>query len=505
MPHAARRGKRREPSLSPAVVAAVAAGVLLAAVLLAGPGHEQQATTAGNVAQSRALLAAGDGHLRNGRPAEALVSFDGALAAAASRDAIAQAGGYKAVSLRRLGRFAEALSAHDDVLRASPRDSSVYMKGALLNDLDRHDEAVSAFQLAAAAMPPGMAEPHASLCTSLLGSAKALGLTRDGSDALTAAQTTRFSEAIESCDTALAAPPHPKDPDRQLQRLAHQSRAYSLTFLGRLAEARTAYATALHYSKVHLPLTEQLASESAAAALGLRGRLHILWPSDSRNAPNAMDTADETSTDAEALWSGTQHLPVWVASGGAATASMNEDLGLLVRRMMEEDPRGVNVSNVGGWQSGKSDPSHPDATTTTLLDQRDGRGQRLSSANRLRSQILAQVHDFLRALKLSRKLTAWVSIGDSWANVNQNGAWNVPHSHAPTALAGCYYVDDGGQGDLGEGGGVAFLSPNEPRVPLETDGTVLVPPITFPNQWTNEALGRAHCPLDLLTSSPCRV
>ena len=115
------------------------------------------------------------------------------------------------------------------------------------------------------------------------------------------------------------------------------------------------------------------------------------------------------------------------------------------------------------------------------------------------------MHDFLRALKLSRKLTAWVSIGDSWANVNQNGAWNVPHSHAPTALAGCYYVDDGGQGDLGEGGGVAFLSPNEPRVPLETDGTVLVPPITFPNQWTNEALGRAHCPLDLLTSSPCRV
>lgn len=63
-----------------------------------------------------------------------------------------------------------------------------------------------------------------------------------------------------------------------------------------------------------------------------------------------------------------------------------------------------------------------------------------------------------------------VSIGSSWANVNNRSQSNTPHMHPGVQVAGIYYVDDGGQRD----GGVRLIEPR-PQAAM----------IPVPARWTH--------------------
>ena len=83
--------------------------------------------------------------------------------------------------------------------------------------------------------------------------------------------------------------------------------------------------------------------------------------------------------------------------------------------MSSEEPRGVVVSNVGGWQSARN------FFETVLPAQAP---QKHADAIRaLHVHVLESVKSMISALGLNAT-EAHVSIRESWANVNQKYDWN---------------------------------------------------------------------------------
>lgn len=109
--------------------------------------------------------------------------------------------------------------------------------------------------------------------------------------------------------------------------------------------------------------------------------------------------------------------------------------------------RGVNKSNLHGWQSG------------TDLDRWGG-----EAALALRDHAIARSREFtVDALEGTREVD-WVA--EMWANVSRRGASNQTHAHPGSFWSMVYYVDDGyaGSPDKALGGELSFLDPRFPMV-----------------------------------------
>lgn len=117
-------------------------------------------TKAAEEAQARALEAHHEAHrlLQAGQNAEALVLFDRLAAAIRPerRDDASNAALYdaRALTLQRLGRFADALVCLDEALRVNPQHAGAWQKRAsVLDDLGKDDEALAAAERAVAVDP----------------------------------------------------------------------------------------------------------------------------------------------------------------------------------------------------------------------------------------------------------------------------------------------------------------------------------------------------------------
>lgn len=97
------------------------------------------------------------------------------------------------------------------------------------------------------------------------------------------------------------------------------------------------------------------------------------------------------------------------------------DAGLLafIHELREQDPQGVQKSNLMGWQS-RSD-IHREPGFAPL------------------AEIVLQVADAITP-QFEVVPDAVLDIQNAWANINPYGASNAPHVHAGSALSGSYYV-----------------------------------------------------------------
>lgn len=99
--------------------------------------------------------------------------------------------------------------------------------------------------------------------------------------------------------------------------------------------------------------------------------------------------------------------------------------------MRRNDPKGRQISNqYTGWQSNDGCESSP-------------------IFQKLMNEIINTFNDEVLPFNGLNPHTAKVSIGNSWANINDKGAWNMPHSHAGCWYSGVFYIKaDGDEGDL---------------------------------------------------------
>lgn len=109
-------------------------------------------------------------------------------------------------------------------------------------------------------------------------------------------------------------------------------------------------------------------------------------------------------------------------------------LDLLVSEMdsmRRKDPLGRKVSNqYTGWQSHDGCEKSP-------------------AFSKLMNRIVQTFNDEVLPFNGLDPKTAIVSIGNSWANINDKGAWNAPHLHSGCWYSGVFYIKgDGDEGNL---------------------------------------------------------
>jgi len=113
-----------------------------------------------------------------------------------------------------------------------------------------------------------------------------------------------------------------------------------------------------------------------------------------------------------------------------------EYLDLLAREidaMRRKDPKGRQISNAyTGWQSNDGCDRHP--TFTKLV-------------NRIEKTFSDEVLPFHGITSETHRMK--VKVGNMWANVNDNMAWNKPHLHNGCWYSGVFYIKaDGDEGDF---------------------------------------------------------
>jgi uncharacterized protein (TIGR02466 family) len=118
----------------------------------------------------------------------------------------------------------------------------------------------------------------------------------------------------------------------------------------------------------------------------------------------------------------------------------------------ERESSGIRISNRGGWQS-ENDLATWDEPCVAQL----------------RGMIEAAIRDVVRCTVAepdARHYSGWTI--EAWANINREGALNVPHVHTKggTKWAGIYYVSAGSTGRIGAGGLTKFQ--DRSLVPKET-------------------------------------
>lgn len=126
-----------------------------------------------------------------------------------------------------------------------------------------------------------------------------------------------------------------------------------------------------------------------------------------------------------------------------------KDLETVIRRRHDEDPDGMNRSNVGGWHSDTKMLEWGGAPARTLADKAIAMARRLSSFSD------ASHDDF----------DWWCQM---WANISGPGASNHMHIHPGNLWSAVLYLDMGGEGPLGDevdacGGRFYF---EDPRFPI---------------------------------------
>jgi uncharacterized protein (TIGR02466 family) len=454
-----------------------------------------------------------------GRLEEAVESYNTVLQFRPTDDPIMLRRG---LTLNKLQRLDEALESYNAVLKVKPLDPIIFEKGVILGKLGRHDESIASLRASVDVMPPqlrGIPEPHATLCTTLwnrissgMHSALASGFHFAlASGSHSAAITAYLEDALDSCDKA--SKPYHGDADMKMDawRIFHLDLKGRILFeLRRFAEARHASQEELNLAGSHKPLTTELelakASSTAAMSLPSHGALHKLWATgvkhdDSIIYPLPWDT---TGDDAFPAF-GDEYTPMWIShASGPIASSLNTELATTVRKMMSESD-GVKKSNKGGWQSFASSGNVAASFLEKGAILSDAQG---SAVRALRQHILRQVSSFLEELAPPKSTTTigslvfgmpqvFVSIRESWANVNVKGNWNSEHAHSKTTLAGCYYVTSGflsGSDDSVKHTGLQFINPRLAQTPAVSEADHNATHMKAPSylgQWTSEALGRA--------------
>jgi len=102
-----------------------------------------------------------------------------------------------------------------------------------------------------------------------------------------------------------------------------------------------------------------------------------------------------------------------------------------IDNMRRQDPQGRRVSNqYTGWQSNDGCESSP-------------------IFQKLMNEIVHTFNDEVLPFNGLDPSKSIVSISNSWANINDKGAWNAPHGHAGCWYSGVFYIQaDGDEGDL---------------------------------------------------------
>jgi uncharacterized protein (TIGR02466 family) len=132
-------------------------------------------------------------------------------------------------------------------------------------------------------------------------------------------------------------------------------------------------------------------------------------------------------------------------------AELNEELR---PRILEHASRSVGLqkSNAGGWHSGPGQ-----------LEFCGDAGRRLvrhmyEMADEATRRTIAEIPS---PPSISRWTFRWIL--HAWANVNGQGDFNRPHTHAGSTWSGTYYVDTGDSGDAEGGTPLHFFDPCQGR------------------------------------------
>lgn len=117
--------------------------------------------------------------------------------------------------------------------------------------------------------------------------------------------------------------------------------------------------------------------------------------------------------------------------------------------MRRDDPLGRAVSNSGGWQSVDKIESNPIFVKAIRSIKRMIRTEMMPFLGIAEENVIVDFHN-------------------SWANINDKGAWNKPHLHNGCFYSGVMYIDaDGTEGDfsaIDTNHKVVGTFPNTPRI-----------------------------------------
>ena len=89
---------------------------------------------------------------------------------------------------------------------------------------------------------------------------------------------------------------------------------------------------------------------------------------------------------------------------------------------------GVDISNIGGWQSEKI------AAT--------------ESNQQILGPLVAQIHDLVNNIGTRYCFKKPLRVIDLWININEPGNFNMVHNHPGAILSGVYYIKSDGSGPL---------------------------------------------------------
>ncbi|SLN36195.1 TIGR02466 family protein [Oceanibacterium hippocampi] len=132
-------------------------------------------------------------------------------------------------------------------------------------------------------------------------------------------------------------------------------------------------------------------------------------------------SADQTKVQLQPLFA----TPLAIAEI-AGHVALNRALSKIVMARMASHPS-TQHSNIGGWQS-----------TWDLLDW----------GGEPAAQLIGEARKLVDRLTVNREgrpaQVDWTV--NAWANVNESGHGNEPHTHPGSMWSGAYYVDDGGIG-----------------------------------------------------------
>jgi uncharacterized protein (TIGR02466 family) len=97
--------------------------------------------------------------------------------------------------------------------------------------------------------------------------------------------------------------------------------------------------------------------------------------------------------------------------------AINQEVEKNILKWQQEDPKGVQKTNHGGWHS-----------PTTMQDKPEYQ------------QLIAELFGMMNQIFKKEQLEPSVGLGNMWANINPPRAWNRKHNHANAFFSGVYYV-----------------------------------------------------------------
>ena len=119
-----------------------------------------------------------------------------------------------------------------------------------------------------------------------------------------------------------------------------------------------------------------------------------------------------------------------------------EKLTEFVFQLQNEDKKGVQASNIGGWQSNNI---------------REEKHEEFEKLKKEINQYLQKYHsEVFRGMKFKEK-NMIQNFDNMWININEKYHFNEWHIHGGSTLSGAYYIKHDGSG---ENGNIMFKNPN---------------------------------------------